>query len=89
VKGKTKPVEVFGLMSDSSERPPAWLAIYQEGIKLYRARKFPEAATKFKEARYQIGVEDFLCEMYLSRCDAYELSPPPPDWDGSFTLAEK
>jgi adenylate cyclase len=89
VKGKTKPVEVFGLLSDSSERPPAWLAVYHDGVQLYRGRKFAEATAKFKEARYQIGVEDFLCEMYLSRCEAYELSPPPTDWDGSFTLAEK
>ncbi len=89
VKGKTKPVEVFGLLSDSSQPPSAWLEIYHEGVKLYRARKFSEAVAKFKEAAYQIGGEDFLCEMYLSRCAAYELSPPPPDWDGSFTLAEK
>jgi len=27
--------------------------------------------------------------MYLTRCEAYRLSPPPDDWDGSFTLAEK
>jgi adenylate cyclase len=89
VKGKTKPVEVFGLLSDRSQPPPAWLVVYHEAVKLYRARKFSEAAAKFEAARQQIGGEDFLCEMYLSRCAAYELSPPPANWDGSFTLAEK
>jgi len=89
VKGKTKPVEVFALLADRSQPPSAWLTVYHEGVKLYRSRKFAEAITKFEEARYQIGGEDFLCEMYLSRCAAYQISPPPENWDGSFTLAEK
>ena len=89
VKGKTKPVEVFGLLSARSLPPPAWLATYHDAVKLYRAQKFSEAAKQFAAAQKEIGAEDFLCEMYLSRCAAYEISPPPADWDGSFTLSEK
>ncbi len=89
VKGKTKPVEVFGLLSDRTVPPPAWLTVYHDAIKLYRARKFSEATKQFEVARQQIGGEDFLCEMYLSRCAAYEISPPPDNWDGSFTLSDK
>ena len=89
VKGKTRPVEVFSLLSDNSQPPPPWLATYHEAIKLYRGRKFSEAALGFESAQKEIGGEDFLCAMYLARCAAYELSPPPKDWDGSFTLADK
>jgi adenylate cyclase len=89
VKGKTKPVEVFGLLSDRSIAPPAWLAPYHEAVKLYRAKKFPVATELFKTVQRDINAGDFLCEMYLSRCAAYELSPPPADWDGSFTLTDK
>jgi adenylate cyclase len=89
VKGKTKPIEVFSLLGDRSVPPSAWLSIYHEGIQLYRARKFSEAAGKFETARHQIGGQDFLCEMYLSRCAAYQISPPPENWDGSFTLVDK
>ncbi|MEY4917201.1 MAG: hypothetical protein RL616_1114 [Verrucomicrobiota bacterium] len=89
VKGKTKPVEVFGLLSDRTVPPPAWLTVYHDAVKLYRARKFSEATEQFETARQQIGGEDFLCEMYLSRCAAYEISPPPENWDGSFTLSDK
>jgi adenylate cyclase len=89
VKGKTRPVEVFALVSDRSQPEPVWLTIYQEAIRLYRARNFAGAAARFKVARHQIGGEDFLCEMYVARCDAYEMTPPSADWDGSFTLAEK
>ena len=89
VKGKTKPVEVFGLLSDRSQPPPAWLETYHVAIKLYRSRQFTEAAGRFEFTRKEMGGEDFLCDMYLSRCAAYQLSPPPENWDGSFTLVEK
>ena len=89
VKGKTKPVEVFALLSDRAAPPPSWLETYHVAVKLYRHREFKEAADRFRFSREQIGAEDFLCEMYLSRCAAFELSPPPENWDGSFTLAEK
>jgi adenylate cyclase len=89
VKGKTKPVEVFALLSDRSLPPPAWLEPYHAAVKLYRQRKFPEAANRFQLARGQIVGPDFLCEMYLARCAAYQLSPPPDHWDGSFALVEK
>ncbi len=88
VKGKTKPVEVFGLLSDRTV-PPPWLAVYHEAVQFYRTRKFSEATQQFEAVRQQIGGEDFLCEMYLSRCAAYAISPPPENWDGSFTLADK
>ncbi len=89
VKGKTRPVEVFSLLSDRSQPPPAWLAIYHEAIKLYRNRKFSKAAARFEAARNEMGGEDFLCTMYRLRCSAYEQKPPPEDWDGSFILVEK
>jgi len=89
VKGKTKPVEVFTLVSDKSIPPPAWLETYHVAVKMYRRREFAEAADRFKFTQDKISGEDFLCQMYLSRCAAYQISPPPPDWDGSFTLSDK
>jgi len=58
-------------------------------VKLYRRREFGEAADRFKFVRDQIPGGDYLSEMYLARCEAFQLSPPPGNWDGSFTLAEK
>lgn len=89
VKGKTKPVEVFALVSDRSFPPPAWLEPYHQAVTLYRRREFTEAANRFQSVRDQISGGDYLCDMYLSRCAAYQLSPPPESWDGSFTLVEK
>jgi adenylate cyclase len=89
VKGKSKPIEVFTLLSDRSQPAPAWLEKYLEAVKLYRNRKFAEAAGQFEAAQKEIGGEDFLCEMYVKRCKAYIEQPPPENWDGSYTLSEK
>ncbi len=89
VKGKTRPVEVFALVGGRSQPPPPWLAVYQDAIKLYRGRRFTEAAARFDAARREIGAGDFLCEMYLGRCRAFLQQPPPADWDGSHALTEK
>jgi adenylate cyclase len=89
VKGKSKPVEVFALLNDRSLPPPAWLAKYNDAVKLYRSRKFAEAASQFEAARKEIGLKDYLCEMYIERCGVYIEQPPPEDWDGSYTLSEK
>ncbi len=88
-KGKTKPVETFLLISDKSLPPPGWLATYQTGVKLYRERKFEEAIKSFEKVQKEIGVEDYLCDMYIARCVALKDSLLTDKWDGSFTLAEK
>jgi adenylate cyclase len=89
-KGKTKPIEVFGVLSDGSQPPPAWLATYHQGIKLYRGRQFAEAVSCFETVQKEIGGgEDFLCTMYVERCADYIKQPPPENWDGSHTLSEK
>jgi len=89
VKGKTKPVEVFTLLSDKSQPPPPWLAPYHEAIKLYRQRQFTEAIAGFKNVLEQLGGHDFLCEMYIEHASEYELVPPPESWNGAFVLTEK
>jgi adenylate cyclase len=88
-KGKTKPIEVFALLSDRSQPAPGWLAKYEEAIQLYRARKFPEAEELFKKVEPEVGGEDFLCQMYLQHCTKLKETPPPAHWNGSFTLSEK
>jgi adenylate cyclase len=88
-KGKTKPIEVFNVLSDRSQPPPAWLAAYHEAVQLYRGRQFAEAIGRFEAVQKEIGGGDFLCTMYLTRCVDYIEQPPPENWDGSHTLSEK
>jgi len=89
VKGKTRPVEVFALLSDRSLPAPGWLARYHEAIELYRGREFERAGQMFEAVLTEIGDEDYLCRMYVRRCAAYCANPPPADWNGAFALTEK
>jgi len=88
-KGKIKPIEVFTLLSDRSQVAPAWLAKYHDGIRLYRNREFAAAIARFQEVTRDTGSDDFLCQIYIGRCEACQLQSLPPDWDGSFILTEK
>jgi len=88
-KGKTRPIEVFTLLSDHSQPAPASLEKYHDGIKWFRERQFAEAAKRFAAAQREIGGGDFLCETYLERCAACIERPPPADWTGSYALSEK
>ena len=88
-KGKSLPIEVFAALSDAGTPEPAWLGRWHEAVALFRTARFAEATRFFREVSVEIGGEDFLCGMYLARIAEYERTPPPADWDGSHTLAEK
>ena len=89
VKGKTKPVNVYILVGDRNAPGPEWLDDYHRARALYVERKFTEAAALFRAVQTTIGEEDFLCQSYATRCDAYAQFPPPRDWDGSYTMTDK
>jgi adenylate cyclase len=89
VKGKTKPVEVFNVLSESSQPEPPWLRHYHEGIKLFRRRQFAEASAVFTQVLGECGGEDYLCQLYLRYSAEYAKDAPPADWQGEFVLTEK
>jgi adenylate cyclase len=91
VKGKTRPVDVFTVMIEGAARTvsmPVWLARYEDGVRLYRQRKFSEAATIFEESLRQMS-GDFLSSMYLERCQDFMKNPPDSSWDGVVVMTKK
>ncbi len=89
VKGKTRPVDVFTVADDGATKSiPAWLTRYESGVKLYRKRKFAEAASEFEESLRQ-RPNDHLSEMYLKRCKSYLENPPGESWDGVYVMTKK
>ena len=89
--GKTKGVDVFTVLGDGASQTvslPFWLARYEEGVRLYRSRKFADAAKSFEEClNKQPG--DYLSEMYLKRCKTFIENPPDESWDGVFVMTKK
>jgi adenylate cyclase len=90
-KGKTKPIEVFTVIGERGSVDPqieAWLARYEEAVKLYRARQFAEALKIFQEC---LGTQpdDHMCATYASDCEALIQSPPDESWDAVLVMTEK
>ncbi|MBI4861801.1 MAG: GAF domain-containing protein [Candidatus Riflebacteria bacterium] len=92
VKGKTRPVRVFEVVSlveePLSEAQGALLARYREGFELYHARRFREATDPFERA-LEAMPGDTPSLLYLERCRHFAVTPPAADWDGVWQLKDK
>lgn len=88
--GKTQAGCVYTpLMEIAGGTAPPGLPLYEAGVEKYLTRDFAAAAQLFQQANSQMGGNDFLCQNFMQRCEYYRQVPPPPDWDGSWTLKEK
>ena len=88
VKGKSRPVAVYEPLGCIDAVTPAVLAraeAYGAALSLYDTRRFAEAENAFAA----LAAEDATAALYVKRCRAFRDVPPPPDWDGSYTLKEK
>ena len=92
VKGKTRPVRIFQLISDNresvSEEKKKVVGLYLNGLREYRRRNWSEAVEHFASA-LAIDPDDYPSEMYLERCQLYQMEPPEPNWDGVFVMKTK
>jgi adenylate cyclase len=71
-----------------SERKRNMLRYYNEGLALYKEMEFKEALKRFEKA-LEFEPEDGPTKLYISRCKELSKNPPPPDWDGVFTMTTK
>jgi adenylate cyclase len=82
MKGKTRPVLVHELLpDDGNPRRRAGVDLYREALDAYREGRFERAADLFERTPW--------AEPMAARARAYQSNPPPPDWDGSFTMRTK
>lgn len=100
VVGKSVPVTSYDLLG-LKETAPDYLKelanLFKEAIKLYKAQKWDEALVIFNKTlelewrRFpQLkGKKTNPSEVYIERCQAYKKTPPPPEWDGVWTLTSK
>ncbi|OIQ17026.1 MAG: hypothetical protein BM556_12480 [Bacteriovorax sp. MedPE-SWde] len=100
VVGKSIPVTTYDLLSEKENAPDLLnklAVLFQEGISLYKEKRWDEAITVFTETleleheRFpQLkGVKTNPSEIYIERCEAFMENPPPHDWDGTYTLTSK
>ena len=86
VQGRNKPVVIFELIGEKNDvsYPDEYLAHWNEGLANYKKQKWDKAIKEFKKALK--GNEDYLCNMYIKRCNHFKQNPPPSNWDGVLTL---
>lgn len=92
VKGKNKPARVFELIG-RTEDPLAQeklvnLSTYLTALNEYYNRNFIKAEELFNESLKRLP-DDMPSKVYLERISYYMETPPPEDWDGSFTMKTK
>ncbi len=83
VQGRKESTRVFELLSLSGELTPAQSELrerFQEGLALYRIRRFGEAIAAF-EGCLQMDPMDGPSRWYLEHCVELHHAPPGPDWD--------
>ncbi len=91
VVGKEEPVRVYELLGRKGEMDDTkskLLEVYNRGLGFYRQKNWEKAMETFREA-LEIDPDDGPSRAYVERCRQYMENPPPPDWDGVYTLTEK
>jgi adenylate cyclase len=92
VRGKTEPVKVWELLGTTNmsmtDTQKQSLELYQEGLKLYRDRKWEEAIAYFTQSK-ALDASCNVAEIYTQRASLYQLNPPPPEWNGVFVMTMK
>ena len=93
VKGRTAPSRLFTLtaaLGGSDETLAKLVPLHAEMLAAYRDRAWDRAEALLSECR-AVGLAGLarLYDMYEARIAFWRESPPPADWDGSFTATEK
>lgn len=89
VSGKNTSVLIYELLSagPGTEEEREENAAFTRVFELYMKREFAAAESLLKELVFIRPTP--LYKMYLDRLAIYKALPPPPDWDGTFSMRQK
>ena len=90
VKGKTLPVKIYQLLSHKqlSDIRHQAISYFAQGLQLYRQQKWDEAIKMFKLVA-DLDKDLYAANVYVERCLDLKAHPPPPDWNGCYTMTIK
>lgn len=100
VKGRSQAVpihEIVGLKEDVSETVRDALAQFEQALERYYRRDWSGARSLLQQSRAlepnqpapDNGIMTNPSLVYLALVDRYERTPPAPDWNGAYIMAEK
>ena len=58
-------------------------------VAAYERRDWRGAQAIAADHKSAYPVDDSVLDLYLERCQQFELAPPPADWDGVYTAKSK
>jgi adenylate cyclase len=58
------------------------------GLQAYRARRWGKALTLFQAALQEVP-NDYPSQLYIQRCQEFQITPPRDDWDGVYAMQTK
>ena len=89
VRGMRAPVSIYEVLDHhTSETFPnldVVMPAFAEGLAHFRMRSWTQAAARFSAALAAFP-GDRPSRLYLERCEFYRAAPPPPDWDGVWSV---
>ena len=90
VKGKNLPVKIYELMTEGfTNTEKTQLADkFTAGYGSYHRREFEQAIDYFRQA-LTLNSSDGVSKVYIERCQAFIVQPPPADWDGVYVMTSK
>jgi adenylate cyclase len=90
VQGKTTPSRIFEVLGfpPLSAGQAAMVQRFEAGLEAYRAQRWDEALHCFQQTLAE-APEDRPSQLYIQRCAAFKVTPPPPEWDGVFIMPTK
>jgi len=83
VTGKQKPVKIYEVLGESDLALTQAQEDFARGLAYYQELSFDKAAGIFASC----ANSDYLCRLFLERCNHFMTAPPDEDWDGSWELA--
>ncbi|MGL4427033.1 MAG: adenylate/guanylate cyclase domain-containing protein [Alphaproteobacteria bacterium] len=96
VKGKTQSIKIFELVGQlqgnddlyPTEEQITFCKAFEAAYNIFLTRQWEKASDLFK-ALALLHPQDMSVQLYLKRCEAFAANPPPSEWDGTFTMAQK
>jgi adenylate cyclase len=90
LKGKTRAVRIHQLMGrkEAAASQAETIRYFHQGLQFYKEQKWDKALDAFKTVS-AMDKELYAAQLYMERIAKLKSTPPPPDWDGAFTMKEK
>jgi adenylate cyclase len=91
VKGKSQGVRVYeplALAADADAHVREIAQLSERAFERYLARAWREAAAIYRQL-VERSPGDVAASAMIARCEAFESSPPPAEWTGTYVMHEK